>query len=230
MRTLAVIMLAASLASIPASLATAEKLKLSEADKAEILTLATRVETAVAAKDAKLLQACCDPWGGLWIDAGHSGCYNPAPVIYYGWEQISDILDDDKLYFLGWTDGSGMPVYGRASEAIWDGMWEVHGVGNDTNMGEPGEYPMLIGRTSLSEMIALYDGYELDALTHTPANILFPWQYEYHFVQYFYSGEDRNPEEAYDNQLWFLLFDKRMEQQDEKWCLIGIAHLDGWGI
>ena len=82
MRTLAVIMLAASLASIPASLATAEKLKLSEADKAEILTLATRVETAVAAKDAKLLQACCDPWGGLWIDAGHSGCYNPAPVIY----------------------------------------------------------------------------------------------------------------------------------------------------
>lgn len=230
MRTLAVILLAAILASIPASLAAGEKLALSETDKAEILKLATRVETAIAANDTKLLQDCCDPWGGLWIDAGYTGSYNPAPVIYYGWEQIADIFSDDRLYFLGWADGSGMPIYGRPAEIIWDGEWEVHCVGGDPSLGEPGNYPFTMKRISLPDMIALYDGYELDELTYPPANILFPWQYDYHFVQYFYAGEDRNAEEPYDNQFWFLLFERRMEQAGRTWCLAGIARLDGWGI
>ncbi len=230
MRILASLLLAVTLAVLLATPALADKRMLTEEDHVEILALAATVETAIVARDTKLLQECCDPWGGLWIDAGHSGSYNPAPVIYYGWEQIPELLDDDRLYFVGRADGTGHPVYGRASEVIWEGTWQVHGVGNDPCLGEPGEYPRSLGRIPLPEMIAKCDGREVNSLTYPPANILFPWQYDYHFVQYFFAGEDRNAEEPYDNQFWFLLFDRRMEQAGRKWCLVGIAHLDGWGI
>ena len=171
----------------------------------------------------------CDPWHGLWIDAGHSGS-DPSPIIYYGWEQIPTILDDNHLYFLGWADGSGLPVYGRAPEIVWEGCWEVHDVLDPPYAGELWKDPWVWDKISLSEIMQENDGCELDAFTYPPANMLFRWQDKYHFVQYFYAGDDRNPKEPYDNQFWFLLFKTKAERPEREWCLCGIAHLDGWGI
>jgi len=202
---------------------------LSDEDKSQILALTEQVEQAIIEKNLVALQNLCDPWEGLWIDAGTWGD-DPAPIIYYGWEQIPEILDDDHLYYLGWADGSGLPVYGRAHEIVWEGRWEVHDVLDPPYTGELWKDPWIRDSISLSEIMQENDGRELDAFTYPPANMVFYWQDKYHFVQYFYAGEDRNPQEPYDNQFWFLLFTTKHRWQDGKWCLCGIAHLDGWGI
>ena len=190
---------------------------LSNEDKAEILALTEKVEQAIIEKNLVALQNLCDPWDGLWIDAGHgAGWFNPAPIIYYGWEQIPEILGDDHLYFLGWADGSGLPVYGRSHEVVWEGRWEVHDVVEPPYAGELWKDPWAWDKLSLPEIMETNDGREVNAFTYPPANMLFRWQDTYHFVQYFYAGEDRNREEPYDNQFWFLVFKTKAERPERE--------------
>jgi|GEM_PF-2324642 len=203
---------------------------LSNEDRAQILALTEEVEQAIIERDLAALQSLCDPWEGLWIAAGHGAGFEPAPIIYYGWEQIPTILGDDHLYFLGWADGSGLPAYGRSHEIVWEGRWEVHDVLDPPYAGELWKDPWIRDRISLSEIMQENDGRELDAFSYPPANMTFYWQDKYHFVQYFYAGDDRDEKEPYDNQFWFLLFTTKHRWKDGKWCLFGIAHLDGWGI
>lgn len=233
MKTLALMLLATLLTVVLALPALADKGKLSDSDRAEILALTDKVETAIINKDMKLLQECCDPWDGLWIDAGlGAGWYNPSPIIYYGWLQIPEMLDDDHIYFLGTADGSGYPVYGRAPEVVWSGrrgVFEPDGEcrQNVSDIRWPTEDSL-----SLADIMQKNDGRELDAFTYPPANMVFYWEDKHHYVQYFSAGEDRKAEEPYDNDFWFLLFnrDPNSNQSQREWCLSGIAHLDGWGI
>jgi hypothetical protein len=233
MRTLALTLLAISFTVTLALPALADKGKLSDGDRAEILALTEKVETAIINKDLKLLQDCCDPWDGLWIDIGLSaGWFEPSPIIYYGWVQIPEMLKDDHLYFLGNADGSGYPVYGRAPEIIWrgrEGVFEPDGECRQTI--DDIRWPTEDG-LSLADIMQKNDGRELDAFTREPANMVFYWEDKIHFVQYFYAGEDRDPQEPYDNDFWFLLFgrDPNSGHSQREWCLKGIAHLAGWGI
>jgi hypothetical protein len=231
MRTITLTLLAVSLAGFFEFPAFAELSKLTDADRIDILALTDKVETAIINKDLKLLQECCDPYDGMWIDAGFgAGWVSPSPIIYYGWEQLPTLLRDKHLYFLGWADGSGFPVYGRAPEIIWQGRWQTREPSESTGVQSSWAFPFIMRRTSLPQIMQAYDGREVDAYTYPPSNMIFPWEDKYHFVQYFSAGEDGKPEEAYDNQFWFLLFDIRSEQPEPVWCLKGIAHLDGWGI
>jgi hypothetical protein len=209
--------------------AAADKGKLSDSDRAEILALTEKVETAIINKDLELLQECCDPWDGLWIDAGFgAGWETPSPIIYYGWEQIPSLLRDNHLYFLGNADGSGSPVYGRAPEIIWQGRWQIREVNEPSGAGSSRAFPFIMRRTSLADIMQANDGREVDTLTYPPANVVFYWEDKYHYVQYFHVGA----QEPYDNDFWFLLFnrDPNRRQSQREWCLSGIAHLDGWGI
>lgn len=231
MRTLATLLLAATYAILLASPALADKGKLTSADRAEILALTDKIETAILNKDMKLLQDCCDPWDGLWIDAGFgAGWENPSPIIYYGWEQIPSLLRDRRLYFLGNADGSGFPMYGRAPEIIWQGRWQVREPSKSVGGREMRTFPFIMMRFALGEIMSRNDGRELDSFTYPPANLIFAWQDKYHFMQYFSAGEDGKPEDPYDNQFWFLIFGMRPEHPEPVWCLKGIARLDGWGI
>jgi hypothetical protein len=203
--------------------------KLDDEDRVEIMALTEKAEQAIISKDLVALQSLCNPWDGLWIDSGHSGG-NPSPIIYYGWDQIPTILEDDHLYFLGWADGSGFPIYGRAPEIVWRGRWgdrQLDGEESDAGLAMI-DWPTKDG-LSLADIMQENDGRELDAFTREPANMTFIWQDKYHFVQYFSTGEQSDPEcpydIAYDNDFWFLVFDWTGE-----WHLYGIAHLDGWGI
>lgn len=224
MKTLALMLPATLLTVVLALPALADKGKLSDSDRAEILALTDKVETAIINKDLKLLQECCDPYAGLMIDAGFG------IPIYFGWDQVPLIVRNNWLYFLGNADGSGFPVYGRAREIIWEGSWQVRGVFEPTDSPWRKGIPWIRSKVSLSEIMQNNDGQELDSLTVEPSNMLFAWQDEYNFVQYFFAGEDRDPQVPHDNQFWFLLFDTRAERAKQEWCLSGIAHLDGWGI
>lgn len=231
MRTLATLLLAVTYAILFISPALADKRKLSDADRAEILALTETVEIAIINKDLNLLQECCDPWDGLWIDAGFgAGWVSPSPIIYYGWEQIPSMLRDRRLYFLGWADGSGFPIYGRTPEIIWQGRWQTREPAAFAGGSEMRTFPFMMQKSALDDVMSRNDGREIDAFTYPPANLIFAWEDEYHFMQYFSAGEDGKPEEPYDNQFWFLLFGKRSEQPEPVWCLKGIAHLDGWGV
>jgi hypothetical protein len=198
---------------------------LTDADKVTLLTTAESVKDAIIARDLVALQGYCDHWEGLWIDAGQLG-RDPLPVIYYGWEQIPQMLEDDHLYFLGWADGTGLPVFGRTGEIIWEGRWEVHDVGT----GELQQSPWPVQAAPLPELIADNDGWAVDGFTVPPANVLFRWDGVYHYAQYFSAGADGDPAEPFDNQYWFLVFDLSRMSAKPEWKLIGLAHLDGWGI
>ena len=198
---------------------------LAGADKVALLSMVESVEDAIVARDLVALQSYCDRWAGLWIDAGQLG-HNPLPVIYYGWEQIPEMLDDHRLHFLGWQDGSGLPVFGRTCEIVWEGRWEVHDVGT----GELQQSPWTVQAAPLPQVITDNDGRAVDGFTTPPANVLFRWDGVCHYAQYFSAGADGDPREPFDNEYWFLVFDlSRMSAQPE-WKLVGLAHLDGWGI
>ncbi len=222
-RTISVIALltiAASFVAAPASaLGT-----LSNEDRAEILALTEQVEQAIIEKDLVALQNLCDPYAGLMIEAGFG------LSIHYGWEQIPSMMRNKWLYFIGNADGSGNPVYGRTPEIIWEGRWQIHDVLEPSDADGLRRFPNLIDKISLSEIMQENDGHELDAFTYPLANMTFYWQDSYHFVQYFYAGEDRDPQIPHDNQFWFLIFNTKAERPEREWCLCGIAHLDGWGI
>jgi hypothetical protein len=198
---------------------------LTDADKVTLLTTAESVKDAIIARDLVALQGYCDRWEGLWIDAGQLG-RDPLPVIYYGWEQIPQMLEDDHLYFLGWADGTGLPVFGRTGEIIWEGRWEVHDVGT----GELQQSPWPVQAAPLPELIADNDGWAVDGFTVPPANVLFRWDGVYHYAQYFSAGADGDPAEPFDNEYWFMVFDLSRMSAKPEWKLIGLAHLDGWGI
>lgn len=197
---------------------------LSEDDRAEIWALTERAEQAIINKDLVALQSLCDPYRGLWVDAGYG------LLIYYGWEQIPQMLENDWLYFIGSADGSGHPVYGRTSEIIWEGRWEVHDIPEPPDAVELRREPTVWNRVSLAAIMQSPDGRLLDGFTREPANMTFYWRDKSNFVQYFYAGEDRDLEMPYDNDFWFLVFDTRVERLQREWCLVGLAHLDGWGI
>lgn len=234
MKTLALMLLATSFAVMLALPSLADKGKLSDSDRSEILALTDNVEAAIINKDLKLLQECCNQEDGLWIDAGFAPCtLEPYPIIYYGWAQIPQLLEDDHLYFLGCTEGSGFPVYGKAPEIIWRGRWGV--LEPDFEMNYPDldaiRWPTEDG-ISLTDIMQDNEGRELDSFTWESTTMTFYWREEFHFVQYFSAGKDRDVDEPYDNDFWFLLFnrDPNRSHSHREWCLSGIAHMYGWGI
>jgi len=198
---------------------------LADAEKAALLNAAKRVEDAVVDRDLEALQSCCSRWMGLWIDAGQLG-NDPMPVIYYGWEQIPQMMEDQRLHLLGWADGTGLPVFGRTGEIVWEGRWEVHDVGT----GELRRSPWPVQAVPLPELMTDNDGMAVDRFTVPPANVLFRWNGAYHYVQYFSAGADGDPAEPFDNEYWFLIFGLSRMSARPEWKLVGIAYLPGWGI
>ncbi len=83
---IALLVLAALSAAPPAS----AKGTLSDEDKAEILALTEKVEQAIISKDLVALQSLCDPYCGLWVDAGYG------LLISYGWEQIPQMIETHR--------------------------------------------------------------------------------------------------------------------------------------